>query len=367
MKFGQPSTLPRWAQLTLLPALNLMAALLVTALVTWMIGEDPVECLKILVSGALGYGEGIGYTLFYTTSFIFTGLAVATAFHAGLFNIGGEGQAYLAGLGVTLVVLAFDQTLPAPLLVPLAVLASMVFGAAWALIPGWLQAKRGSHIVVTTIMFNFIAYSLMLYLIGHQLIEAGSQNPTTREFGHASWMPQLHELLAPLGLELPNTPLNGSFFLAILACVAFYLAVWHSRWGFELRTAGVNERAARYAGMNVSRILIVAMCISGALAGLAAVNELMGSTHRMNVAFTNGVGFVGIAVALMGRNHPVGIVLSSLLFGALTQGGLELSFEKPVITREMIILIQGLIILFCGALENLFEPFIAPLFKSRKD
>lgn len=362
MKFGQPSTLPRWAQLTILPALNLLAALLVTGLVTWMIGENPWECLQLLIHGAFGYGEGIGYTLFYTTSFIFAGLSVATAFHAGLFNIGGEGQAYLAGLGVTLVMLGFDHTLPSYVLIPLAMLAAMGFGAAWAYIPAYLQAKRGSHIVVTTIMFNFIAYSLMLYLISHQLIEAGSQNPTTRLFAENGWIPQVHELFS----FLPNSPLNLSFVFALLAAGLFYLIVWHSRWGFTLRTVGTNEHAAGYAGMSVSRTIIVAMCVSGALVGLASVNDLLGSSHRMNVLFTNGVGFVGIAVALMGRNHPVGIVLSALLFGALTQGGSDLSFEKPMITREMILFIQGLIILFCGALENLFEPFIAGLFK-RKD
>jgi simple sugar transport system permease protein len=289
---------------------------------------------------------------------------VATAFHAGLFNIGGEGQAYLAGLGVTLVVLAFDHTLPPLVLVPLCILAAMGFGAAWAFIPGWLQAKRGSHIVVTTIMFNFIAYSLMLYLIGHHLIEAGSQNPTTRVWpmpGFPASGGCRH------GHQLPSTPLNLTFIMALLACGLFYLLVWHSRWGFQLRTVGVNESAARYAGINVSKTIMLAMCISGALSGFAAINELLGSTHRMNVSFTNGVGFVGIAVALMGRNHPVGIILSALLFGGLTQGGLELSFEKPVITREMIIFIQGLIILFCGALENLFEPFIAGLFKRKED
>jgi simple sugar transport system permease protein len=313
----------------------------------------------------LGSGEGIGYTLFYTTGFIFTGLAVATAFHAGLFNIGGEGQAYLAGLGVTLVVLAFDHTLPPLVLVPLCILAAMGFGAAWAFIPGWLQAKRGSHIVVTTIMFNFIAYSLMLYLIGHHLIEAGSQNPTTREFGHNAWI-AIHQVAAGMGISCP-VPAQPDFHHGLAGLRLFYLLVWHSRWGFQLRTVGVNESAARYAGINVSKTIMLAMCISGALSGFAAINELLGSTHRMNVSFTNGVGFVGIAVALMGRNHPVGIILSALLFGGLTQGGLELSFEKPVITREMIIFIQGLIILFCGALENLFEPFIAGLFKRKED
>jgi ABC-type uncharacterized transport system permease subunit len=366
VSFGQPSTLPRWAQLTILPMLNLMAALLVTGLVTWLIGEHPLECLRLLIQGAFGYAEGIGYTLFYTTGFIFTGLAVAAAFHAGLFNIGGEGQAYLAGLGITLTVFAFDKVLPFPLLLPLCLLVAMIFGAAWAYIPAWLQARRGSHIVVTTIMFNFISYSLMLYLIGHHLIEPGSQNPTTREFGSNAWMPSMQHIGAAIGLHLPDTPLNASFILALIACVVFYLAVWHTRWGYEVRTVGANGDAARYAGINVTKVIIVTMCASGALAGLSAVNELLGSTHRMNVSFTNGVGFVGVAVALMGRNHPVGIILSALLFGALTQGGMDLSFAKPLITREMVLLIEGLVILFCGGLENLFEPFLASLFRRGK-
>ncbi|WP_217450763.1 ABC transporter permease [Vogesella oryzae] len=351
---SQPANLPRWAALWLMPVLNLLAALLVSGLVIALIGEDPIECLKLMINGAFGYPEGIGYTLFYTTSFIFTGLAVAAAFHAGLFNIGGEGQMYLAGLGVTLVCLQFGG-LPAWLLIPLAMLAAMVFGAGWAFIPAYLQAKRGSHIVVTTIMFNFIASSLMTWLLVDKLRMPGSQTPATVEFAKSAWVPMLHELLAPLGFALPNTPLNATFFLALLALVLFYLAVWHSPQGFVTRTVGLNEKAARYAGIPVDKVVIAVMCVSGALAGLAAINELLGSTHRMNMGFTNGIGFVGIAVALMGRNHPVGILLSALLFGALTQGGLDLSFEKPAITREMIIFTQGLIILFCGALENLFQ------------
>jgi simple sugar transport system permease protein len=362
-KFGQPAALPRWAQLSLLPLLNMLAALLVTGLVIGLIGEDPWECLQVLVSGAFGYGEGVGYTLFYATGYIFTGLAVATAFHAGLFNIGGEGQVYIAGLGATLAVLAFDHLLPGWLLLPLAIVAAMAFGAAWAFLPGWLQARRGSHIVVTTIMFNFIASSVMGFMISKLLIEPGSQNPASREFGHSGWLPSLQELAARLGLELPATPLNASFLLAIACCVLFYLVVWRSRWGLELRTVGTNERAAACAGINVKWVIVAAMCVSGALAGLASVNDVLGSAHRINLNFTNGVGFVGIAVALMGRNHPVGIVLSAILFGALTQGGLDLAMEKPLITREMIIFIQGLIILFCGGLELLFAPVLAIFFR----
>src|SRR5574343_11448 len=359
---SQPANMPRWASLWLMPLLNLFAALFVSGLVIALIGEDPIECLKLMINGAFGYPEGIGYTLFYTTSFIFTGLAVAAAFHAGLFNIGGEGQMYLAGLGVTLVCLQFDY-LPGWILIPLAMVAAVLFGGAWALVPGYLQAKRGSHIVVTTIMFNFIASALMTWLLVDKLRMEGSQTPATREFAQQAWVPMLHELFAPLGFELPNTPLNASFFLALIALVLFYLVVWHSPKGFVTRTVGLNEKAARYAGIPVDKVIIAVMCVSGALAGLAAINELLGSTHRMNMGFTNGIGFVGIAVALMGRNHPVGILLSALLFGALTQGGLDLSFEKPAITREMIIFTQGLIILFCGALENLFQTPLSAAFK----
>ncbi|NLR74110.1 MULTISPECIES: ABC transporter permease [Leeia] len=366
LKFGQPSALPRWAQLTLLPLLNLCAALAVTALVVWLIGENPWECLKLLVGGAFGYKEGIGYTLFYTTSFIFTGLAVAAAFHAGLFNIGGEGQMYIAGLGVTLVCFAFGTSLPSWLLIPLAIVAAAAFGGAWAFLPGWLQAKRGSHIVLVTIMFNYIASSLMSYLISKPLAEPGAFNSTsTRELVQAGWIPSMQQMGAAIGLDLPQTPLNAMLFLSVVVAVVFWLVVWHSRWGYELRTVGTNQQAAGYAGINVSKVVIMAMVVSGALAGLAAVNEVLGSTHRLNTNFTNGIGFVGIGVALMGRNHPVGVVLSALLFGALTQGGLDLALDKPNITREMIIFIQGLIILFCGALDNLFDPLLSQLFKRK--
>jgi simple sugar transport system permease protein len=359
--FGQPSSLPRWAQLVLLPGLNLLTAALVTAAVIALLGENPWECLQILLDGAFGYGEGVGYTLFYSTGYIFTGLAVAMAFHARLFNIGGEGQVYIAGLGATLVMLALDQSLPAWLLLPLALLAALAFGALWAFLPGWLQAYRGSHIVVTTIMFNFIAASAMGFIVSKLLIEQGSQNPASRAFADAAGMPSMQSIGALFGVELPHTPLNAAFLLALLCCVLFYLAVWRSRWGLELRTVGTNPRAAACAGINVRRMIVVAMCVSGALAGLAAINELLGSAHRLNLNFPNGVGFVGIAVALMGRNHPVGIALSALLFGALTQGGLDLSLEKPLITLEMIIFIQGLIILFVGGLELLFVPLLSKL------
>src|SRR5215217_2892671 len=155
--------IPRWADVALLPAINLFMAFLVSGLVVLMIGENPIEAVRVIIYGAFGYGDGFGYTLYYATTFIFTGLAVAVASHAGLFNIGGEGQAYVGGIGVALVCLWLDRLMPWYVVFPLAILGSAAFGALWAFLPGWLQAKRGSHIVITTIMFNFIASSLMVY------------------------------------------------------------------------------------------------------------------------------------------------------------------------------------------------------------
>lgn len=355
--------LPRWIEIGLLPILNILLALLVSGLVILAIGENPVTAVQIMLVGAFGYDEAIGYTLYYTTNFIFTGLAVAVAFHAMLFNIGGEGQAYVAGLGVGLLMLALDGVLPGILLLPLGILAAALFGAAWAFIPAWLQAYRGSHIVITTIMFNFLASALMVYLLVNVLIEPGNMSPETREFAPSAHLPFMHEVFAWFGVKITRTPLNISIFWALICCVLVWLYVWHSRWGYELRTVGQSEPAAVYAGIRPQRIVIIAMCLSGALAGFVAVNEVMGVHHRLLLNFTAGYGFTGIAVALMGRNHPIGIVLASLLFGILYQGGAELAFEMPKITREMVVAIQGFIILFSGALALMLRPPVALLYR----
>src|SRR3546814_851189 len=178
-------------------------ACLVSGVILWFIGVDPVFAVEVILYGAFGYDLAIGYTLYYTTNFVFTGLAVAVAFHAGLFNIGGEGQAYIGGLGVGLGILAVDHLLPFYLILPLAILLSAAFGAAWAAIPAYLQAYRGSHIVITTIMFNFIAAALMVYLMVNVLIQPGSMSPESREFSQAGQLPVLHEMLAWCAVQMP--------------------------------------------------------------------------------------------------------------------------------------------------------------------
>jgi simple sugar transport system permease protein len=313
--------------------------------------------MQILINSAIVNPEGLAYTLFYASTFIFTGLAVSIAMQAGLFNIGAEGQMYVGGLGITLAMLAFDANMPAWLLIPIGMIGAALFGGLWAFLPGYLQAKRGSHVVVTTIMFNFIAASLMNFLIVKYMIPEGEQNPASRVFSEAAAMPLLNAWFPALG----DTPLNISFLLAIVALVIYGVAVWRSSWGYKLRATGLNQHAAHYAGVKISRTIIVTMLVSGALAGLAAVNSVLGSTHYLSLNFPAGAGFVGIAIALMGRQHPVGIFLSSVLFGALIQGGFDLSLEKPNIPQETFIFIQGLIILFCGAMENFYAPAVLKL------
>lgn len=358
------NTMPKWADVALIPFINLMLALFVSGLVIAYIGENPIEALKIMVNGAVGSAYGWGYTLYYATNFIFTGLAVSVAFHARLFNIGGEGQAALGGLGVALVCLG----IPWPhwsLALPAAVIGAAVFGAAWAAIPAYLQAKRGSHIVITTIMFNFIASALLVYLLVNVLKVPGSMAPETARFPEGARLPAAADFAGFLGFG-KSAPANIAFFLALACCYLVWLLIWRTKLGYEIRAFGQSESAAVYAGISPFKIIMVTMLISGGLSGLMAVNAVQGEAERLVIDSVQGAGFVGIAVALMGRSHPVGVLLAALLFGMLYQGGAELEFEIPAISREMIIVIQALVILFTGALDNMVRGPIEKLFLRRR-
>ncbi|MGF1446885.1 MAG: ABC transporter permease [Pikeienuella sp.] len=350
--------LPAWAEIGLLPLINLALALAVAAGVILMVGEDPVAALTVMVQGAFVYEGSIGYTLYYATNFVFTGLAVAVAFQARLFNIGAEGQAYLGGLGAVVVAVALAPWLPGLVVIPLAVAGAALFGAAWAAIPGWLQAYRGSHIVITTIMFNFIAAGLMVALLSGPLRRAGQPNPESPVLDTASRLPFVHDVLRGLGIDAATSPLNLSILIALAAAIGVWVLVWRTRWGYALRALGQSEPAAVYAGIKVRRLVVAAVALSGALAGLMATNAILGAEGKVVINFTSGYGFTGIAVALMGRAHPLGVILAALLFGALYQGGTELDFEFETITREMVVLVQGLIIFFSGALALMFVPWL---------
>jgi simple sugar transport system permease protein len=353
--------LPRWADVLLLPLVNLAIALLVAALVVALIGQSPGQVMTMLVRGAFGTERGLSYTLYYTTSFIFTGLAVALASHGGLFNIGAEGQATLGGLGTGLVALWWSHTLPAPLLLPLMLVGGALFGMVWAAVPGYLQAYRGSHVVITTIMFNFLASSLLVYLLVNRLKAPGNMSVESVPFEPAAHLPGMHEALAWVGIAWPSSPLNLSIFLALFAALGVYAFLWHSRAGYRLRAVGSSEGAAAYAGIRPQRQIILAMGLSGALAGMVGMNEIAGVNGKLLLDFVGGAGFTGIAVAVMGRNHPLGVVLASLLFGALFQGGAEVSFEVPGFSRDMVVTLQGFIVLFSGAMAYVIAPALAAL------
>jgi simple sugar transport system permease protein len=345
-----PVALPRWADLVLLPVVCLAIAMLAAAAVVAMVGQNPQEVIAVLVHGALGTARGISYTLYYATTFVLTGLAVAIAFHAGLFNIGGEGQAIMGGLGTGLAALWWSAALPGWLMLPIMAVAGALFGLVWAAIPGYLQAYRGSHVVITTIMFNFIASSILVYLLVNHLRPPGAMSVESVAFAASAKLPAVHEVLASWGIDWPVSPLNLSIFIALLAALAVYLFLWRTRAGYHLRAVGSSPGAAEYAGIRSPHQIMIAMSLSGALAGLVGMNEIAGVNGKLLLEFVSGAGFTGIAVALMGRNHPIGIILASLLFGALFQGGAEVAFDVPGFSRDMVVMLQGFIVLFSGAM-----------------
>ncbi|MDO9092403.1 MAG: ABC transporter permease [Rubrivivax sp.] len=359
----QPVELPRWMDVALLPAVNLAIALLVAGGVVLLVGFKPEQVLTLLIKGAFGSQAGISYTLYYATTFVFTGLAVAVAFHGGLFNIGGEGQAVMGGLGAGVAALALSAHLPGFVMLPLLVISAALFGMVWAAIPGALQAYRGSHTVITTIMFNFIAAALLSYLLVNTLKEPGNMTPESRAFAESARVPGVHEALAWVGITWPRTPLNLTVLLAIGAAVLSWLALWKSHAGYSLRAVGFAPDASLYAGIQPKHLVVVSMAASGALAGLVGVNEIAGVHGRLLPDFVAGAGFAGIAVSLIGRNHPVGIVLASLLFGALYQGGSELAFEINGFSRDMVFMLQGLIVLFAGAMAQVAAPALFKLWR----
>ena len=373
--------LPTWADVLLVPFISLTLAALCAAAVLLAIGQSPWQALTVMVEGALGSAYGWGYTLYYATSFIFTGLAVMIAFHGGLFNIGGEGQAQLGGLGVALVCLF----IPWPhwtLALAGAMIGSMAFGAAWAAIPAYLQAKRGSHIVITTIMFNYIAAALLIYLLVNIMRPDGSMDPASARFPELVGLPQFQDMpilknlflryddagairLTKDGLPMyQRVPANVTFFIAIACCFAVWRLMWHTRLGYEIRAFGKQEKAANYAGISSFKIIMVAMMLSGAMSGLMAINNVMGQAEKLLQNSAEGAGFIGIAVALMGRNHPLGIFVAAILFGFLYQGGASLGLETTI-PIELRTVLQGLVILFTGALDMMVRMMLGWFFKPR--
>jgi simple sugar transport system permease protein len=326
------------------PLLAVALSLAVGAIFILAIGEDPLATYALMLRQSLGTGYGLGQTLFKATPLIFTGLAVALGFRAGLFNIGVEGQLYLGGLAAALTGVALAG-LPAVLLLPLALLAAAAAGAAWGAIPGVLKARFGAHEVINTIMLNFIAFALASF-IGRFVFEPATVRTATVGAGAE---------IARLDLFLPalhGSPVNLSLLLALLVAAGTNLLLFGTRLGYELRAVGLNATAAEYGGVSIGRTQVVAMALSGALAGLGGVNFVLGYKHYFELGFSAGAGFLGIAVALLGRNHPVGVVVAALFFGALSYGGLVINQQVP---KELVEVLQALVILLAISAQVLME------------
>jgi simple sugar transport system permease protein len=356
--------MPKWVDVIVVPLFSLFLAAFLSALLILAIGESPMAALKLMIEGTLFRSAGWGYMLYYTTNFIFTGLAVSVAFHAALFNIGGEGQAMIGGLGVALVCLF----IPWPhwtFAIIGASIGAAIFGMIWAGLPAYLQAKRGSHIVITTIMFNFIAAGVINFFLVDVLKPTGSMDPASANFPANTHLPTFQDIAGVIGFEkaFRSAPANVSFFIALFACVAVWYLIWRSPLGYEIRALGKSGPAARYAGVRPVKIIMITMMISGALCGMMAINTTQGESERLILNFTEGAGFIGIAVALMGRSHPLGVFLAALLFGFLYQGGAELALWTKI-PRELIVVIQALVILFTGALSLMVRAPLERLFIS---
>lgn len=315
---------------------------LVGAVIILVIGQNPLEAYSALLYGAFGDFNKILGTLTRATPVIFTGLAVSLPFRAGLFNIGVEGQMTMGALAAAVVGSSFSG-LPMALHLPLAILAAAAVGGFWALIPGWLKARRGIHEVTNTIMMNFIAYAILAYLVVERLRMPGQMIPKTPPIISTATLFRFSDFLPEVTARL-----NLGFLLALLVSFVVYYLLWKTTIGYEIRAVGLNSRAAEYGGINVPNRIILAMVLSGMLGGLAGAERILGFDRTLVLGFSPGFGFEGIAVALLGRNHPVGILLAALLFGALSNGGIWINFATDV-PPDIILVLQAVIIFFVAA------------------
>jgi simple sugar transport system permease protein len=312
------------------------------ALGAWGLGRSPAELYRRIFVDVLTNGYGIGQIFYKATTLIFTGLACALAFRCGLFNIGAEGQIYAGSFSMTLVGLALPG-LPGFVLVPLMLAAAAAGGAAWAAVPAWLKSRHGAHEVITTMMMNFVAMATVNYLVTAHFHEPESIH-TAEIPAQAQWA----TFESALGL-FRDSPVNLSLFVAVGLCVAAAYFLWRTPEGFEWRAVGASAPAARAAGIPVDRSIVRILLASGAVAGLAGTNFILGYKHYFEQGFASGAGFLGIAVALVARNDPRGIVPAALLFAFLSQAGLTLNTMVP---RELFEILQAAAILIIVVLQN---------------
>jgi ABC-type uncharacterized transport system permease subunit len=345
------------------PLIAVIAAFIVGGIIVLLIGDSPLQTYSELIGNSFGSLNDFGYMLFYATPLIFTGLAVAVAFRCGLLNIGAEGQLYVAAFATAWVGIKFGGTmvevggkqenwswasLPAILLVPLCILTAIAVGGLWGAIPGFLKDKFGSHEVINTIMLNFIAVALVSYFTQYYYRIPGDPILQTAPIGEAAHIPRISQFIP----GMPDfVPLSVAFLLAIVMCVLVYIFLWKTKWGYELRAVGQNPSAAEYGGISPQKQIIIAMSISGGLAGMVAISEVLGNRYLYYHDFSGEVGFWGIAVALLGRNHPLGVFFAALFFAVLQRGGIFVDIETKYVSKDLVEVLQAIVILFVASLR----------------
>ncbi|SCW44402.1 simple sugar transport system permease protein [Paenibacillus tianmuensis] len=340
----------------LVPFVAILMGLLFGALVMLAGGYNPLTAYGALVGKVFGDSYDFGETIREITPLILTGLSVAFAFRTGLFNIGGEGQ-FMMGMTAASVI-GIKLQLPWFIHAPLAVVAGALIGGIWGAIAGYLKAKRGVNEVITTIMLNWVALYISNYVVNQFLLQPGQQRSYPTQDSATLSIGWLSELMG-------NARMHWGTVIALAAATVFYVLLWKTRQGYELRAVGHNPHAARYAGMNVNRNIVKSMFISGIFAGLAGVVDVLGVFHYQTVvAATPGYGFDGVAVALLGGNTPLGVVLAAVLFGSLTYGSAGMSFAADV-PPEIIRVVIGSVIFFV-ATHGIVRWVLLPIYAKRK-
>ncbi|NCF49447.1 MAG: ABC transporter permease [Bacteroidetes bacterium] len=329
----------------LVPVAAVILALVIGAAIMMATSVAPATILQSFVAmarGSVGSLHAISETLTASVPLVLAGLGIGLAFRAGLFNIGAEGQMVVGGLVAAIVSFSFTD-LPLAIHLPLVLIAGLVVGALYAAIAGFLKAATGAHEVISTIMLNLISFRLLDYMLRQPFIQKeGRSDPISKAVLETGELPRI------LTFVDANLRVHAGLFIMIAAVILVYWLLFKSKLGFAFRVSGENPDAARYAGIRSGVTIVLAMAIAGGLAGLAGANQISGVLGRASPGFSAGIGFDAIAVALLGRSHPVGILLAGLLFGALEAGGRQMQVDAGV-SIDMISIIQALIIVFVAA------------------
>jgi ABC-type uncharacterized transport system permease subunit len=319
------------------PLVSLAFAAVISSIIILALGENPLHIASVMLRGSLVGARSLANTLEEATPLVFTGLCVAVGMKCGLFNIGGEGQLVLGAFAAAWLGVKFAGLNPLGH-VTLCILAAGLAGAIWAAVAGALRARFGAHEVITTIMLNYIAFILTNYLVSMPYFKKPGQIPQTEDVLTSALLPRLDFIYK-------YTRLNLGFAVAILAVILVYVFMERSKAGFEIKSVGLNPLASRASGISVVRSIMIAMAVSGFLAGLAGAERVLGVHNHFISPFPFGYGFAGIAVALLGRNNALGVLVAALFFGALASGGAQVDMQTRV-PRELVTVIQAIVIIF---------------------